>query len=261
MKLSDRVRSVLMTQDIPKTFNELKSTLTKHFKSTKTASSLHSEIRNIKQRGNVSSFREKINALISELTIVQFSDLEDNSNEIARSTIRMLNEKLALETFQEGLQENIRTAVIAAQPKSLAQAFEIASTQERLLQATNTLKIFHINDRNRRSNNNYNYNNNRYNNQRRQDFNRNDRNYNNNYNNNNNSRNFNNYNRNSNNTNSRYNTNNAYNRNNRNTYNNNNHTNQRNNNPNVRTIHRQGNEEALETQNESPEGENYRFTQ
>lgn len=258
MKLNDRVRSILMTQDIPNTYDELRATLSKYFKSRKTTSSLHSEIRNIKQRGNVSGFREKLDALISELTVVQFNDLEDSSNEVARSTIRMLNEKLALETFQEGLQENIRTTVIAAQPKSLVQAFEIASTQERLLQATNSLNILHINNRGRHNYNNYNRNN-----QRRQNFNTNNhrtnRKHNNNYNNNNNDRNFNTFNRYRNNNNSRYYTNNAYNRNNRNT--NNNHINQRNNHSNIRMIHQQGNEETPEIRNDSPQRENYRSTQ
>lgn len=286
MKLNDRVRDILTIEQTPTTLSELRTSLTKNFKSTRTASSIYFELKNTKQKGNVLNYKEKITSLIADLTLAQISELGHNTNEIPRATIKQMNEKLALEIFQEGLYENIRIAVIAAQPKTLSQAYDIAITQERSLHLSDTFKTLQINRNNKnniefrnnkysrqnnfygqhsRNNNNYNDNNNRYNIQERQDFNtnrnRNNRNHNNNYNNNNNSRNFNNYNRNRTNTNSRYNTNNAYNRNNRNNYNNNNHTIQRNNHPNVRTIHRQGNGETLEIQNESLEGENYRFTQ
>lgn len=70
----------------------------------------------------MSGFREKLNILTSEITLKQFNALEY-------------------------LQENIRTAVIGAQPKTLAQAFEIASAQE--------INVFHIDNRERRNYNNY----------------------------------------------------------------------------------------------------------
>lgn len=269
IKLVDRVRDILIIENTPETFEELKTVLTKHFKSTRTASSIHFDLKNTKQKGNVLNYKERINTLIADLTLVQISELEDSSNQVARSTIKTMNEKLALEIFQEGLYKDIRTAVIAAQPKTLAQAYDIASTQERSLQLSDTFTTLQINNNKRNYYNNTNRNNSGFRNNR----NRNllnpqmDRNFNINRNN----RNYNNINRNFNNNNRNHNRNNNNNRhynnynNNYNSYNNNNTSNRGNrynNNTrgrsysNVHAVQQQGNVQTLETHYESPNREN-----
>lgn len=148
MKLEDRVRDVLMTENEPTTYEELKTSLSKNFKFLKTAGSIHAEIRGLRQTGKVLGYKEKLTALVAELTLVQISDLGENVSNIARSTIKSMNENLALQIFQEGLYDNIRIAVIAAQPKTLAQAYEIACTQERIVSQTDTAKVFHTHGHN-----------------------------------------------------------------------------------------------------------------
>lgn len=274
IKLVDKVRDILIIQNTPETFEELKTVLAKQFKSTRNSSSIHYELRNTRQKGNVLNYKERISTLIADLTLVQISELEDSSNQVARSTIKAMNEKLALEIFQEGLYKDIRTAVIAAQPKTLAQAFDIASTQERSLQLSDTFTTLQINNNRRNYYNNTDRNNSGFRNNRNTNYpnsqidrnfnnNRNNRNYNNNnrtYNYSN--RNYNSSNRNHNSNNRNYNNNRQYNNNNNyNSYNNNRDNRYNNNtrgigNSNVHTIQQQGNVQTLETHYESPNREN-----
>lgn len=259
MKLNDKVRSLLLTQKLPTTFSELKTSLATNFKHTKTASCLHTELRKMKQKGSVALYRENINSLITELTIIQIKDLGENPNEIAIETIKNMNEKLALETFQEGLNENIRIAVIAAQPKTLTDAYDIAITQERILNTTDALKIFHISNRRQTHFNNHNrkkYTYNTYSNQGNQNFNRQNKNFSYTNHNNHNNNNFNIRNRNFTPTNNSFT---GHNRNSSqhntfNRFNRNFNTNQRN--SNIHTIQQQGNDHTLEFQNDTPRREN-----
>ena len=106
MKFSDRVKNILLIQNIPKTFDKLQQALVTNFKSTKTGNSILLEIRNKRQKRNVLSFREKLNTLISELIVIQFSSLEDSSNEVSCSTTRKLNEDLTLKAKPRTISNN-----------------------------------------------------------------------------------------------------------------------------------------------------------
>lgn len=60
IKLVDRVRDILIIENTPKTYEELKTVLPKHFNSKRTTSSIHFELKNTKLKGNLLKYKERI---------------------------------------------------------------------------------------------------------------------------------------------------------------------------------------------------------
>ena len=211
-KLSEKVRCKLITIKTPKTFQELKHTFGQIFQNKKNAINLQTELMTIAQgRLVMEAYVEKIEKIFYELCTIQSIDQDD----VVKTTIVNINDQLALNAFKRGLNEPTRSTFIAARPKILSEAVNIALECNLNEKSANVYNI-----KNNYSNNNNNYNrrrnghNNNYNNKNRPNNNNNNGNRNNsNY--------YNNGNRSNNNSNSNGNRNNGYNGN-RNNYNKNN---------------------------------------
>jgi Retrotransposon gag protein len=146
-KFSSKAQNKIGSTTDISTFNELKLTLLKTFKSPKNSLMIHSELVRTKQNGqSLGQYIEKIETLIAELNSLQINELGVGSKDV----IMKLNDQIALNTFKQGLNDRIRPTIFAAQPKTFNDAKSLASEVET---PQDTSTILHFNSRNYRQNN------------------------------------------------------------------------------------------------------------
>lgn len=260
VKLSPNVRTTIGYTNNITDFNQLRNKLTESYKNKITTAQIHTRLANITQRNlPTTSYKDKILNLITELNNLQINELGTNATTDQKSVVNQMNDNYALTIFKNGLNENLKSTIFAAQPKTFTEATNLALEYENT-EHSSPRSIMNVN---RNSNQRRFVQRNNFNNQRWNNGNRNNSNYN-----------RNNYNRNqfpNNNNNLRQNINNGYRNNNNNRNNNDNsrwynnrypphqnhgsnsNRNNRYNNRQVRVIHDQGNENGPED-TELPEG-------
>lgn len=255
-KLTSNVRTAIGSYIKPESFEALKELLEKRYKTTKTIPELQNKLSTLFQgKMPVNLFKDKILYIIDNLNKLGIEELGNTASTAEKNIIIKLNNKLALDTFKKGLNEDFKSTIYASRPSTMQEASELAIELENENKATNNA-ILHIRkEKPRRQSQNYNrnnntftnYNNNRpYNNQtsNRNNYTR----YNNYHNGNNNSPRNTNFSRNNNFNNNRH-TNfshNRFNNNQRRNFNNNHDYTNRNNNRYVHTIQSSGNEAGPE---------------
>ena len=151
---------MLISERIPNSLVTLKNTFRKVFSPKKSLSSvLHADL--AKQTQNNSSgtqFANKIELLVASLNELQIAELGCQN----REAVLKMNDQVSLSTFKNGLNEPHRTTLLAARPKSLNEAIQVASE---VIPQQNSIQHFNKNKRlsNNRAQRNYanTYNNNR----------------------------------------------------------------------------------------------------
>jgi hypothetical protein len=161
-RFSNKIQNKLGTSTTPTTFIQFKELLQKTFKSPNNALTIQADLVKSRQNGqSLMKYIEHIESLIAELNSIHISELGDDS----KSIVTQMNDKIALNTFKQGLNDNLKTTIYAAQPKTFSEAkalaIEVATPQEQS-------SVFHYNS-------NYNsnkrrYPNNRYNNRNQNNF-------------------------------------------------------------------------------------------
>lgn len=164
-RLTQKARNKLATTSAPKTFAELKQKLQGVFKTSDTPQRIHTQLSHIKQHNlRVKDYADKILALVENLNNLQITELGESNREI----IKQLNDGIALNTFQNGLKEPLKTTILAARCKTLTEAISLAEQTEkpiddesRIFQFTNTKRTtwnYRAHPKNK-----INYNNNKFN--------------------------------------------------------------------------------------------------
>lgn len=137
-RLSPKAKNRLSTTKAPTTLTELQTVLKSIFKTSNTTQTLYSKLSHFKQNNmGVKAYSEQILNIINELNDLQIQELGEESTD----TITKLNDKLALNTFQNGLNESLKPTIFAAQCKKFAEATALASQVEKPLET----KIFSYN--------------------------------------------------------------------------------------------------------------------
>lgn len=123
-KLTDNVKNKLLTVQKPETVQDFKQVLSSIFKTNDSVASLHSSIVNLQQgNSSIQTFSSKIESVIAKLNQIQISDQGESSRQI----IVNVNDQLALSAFKNGLNQPYKSIVMAARPKSMNEAVQIAS--------------------------------------------------------------------------------------------------------------------------------------
>lgn len=153
-KLTSNVRTAIGTYTKPENFETLKKLLSNRYKSTKTIPELQSKLSTVYQgKLSVNSYREKIVDIIDNLNKLEIEELGNEVTEAEKNVIVRLNNKLALESFKKGINDNLKTTIFAARPKSIQEAVELALELENEQKSSNNT-IMRIQRQQR--NNNYN---------------------------------------------------------------------------------------------------------
>lgn len=190
-KLAEKVKNRLLNTAKPEKFIELKKLLNENYLPKRTAISVQTELNKEKQNGkSLENFITRIEDLVSNLNAIQLSENNNENKEI----LCTLNEKVALNVFKNGLNESIKTTILAARPKTFLDACKLAREINMNERSEYENKIFNYNKggnnnknnhntfyRGNNSNNDKNRNPNRYNNYNKykQNPNKNPKNYNN----------------------------------------------------------------------------------
>ena len=153
IKLSSTVKTAISTV-VCNSYESLVTTLTNRYKSKKTLIQIQNKLCNFQQRSDsVKVFSDKILKLIDELNELQIKELHLNT-EVDIGRIKQLNDMYALNVFKQGLNETLVNTVFAAQPKTFAEAINIAEDMES--QVKNQVMFFRQNPHNQNMGNNYN---------------------------------------------------------------------------------------------------------
>lgn len=158
VKLKDTVRNKLATKDTPSTYANLEKILKEACQPKNTTENILAKMTSMKQRNlTVEQFSEKITDLACELnrlTITEFG--EEN-----KTIIEKMHDKTALNSFRNGLNENLKIPIMAARLKTFGEAVNLASQIE--VPQQHEHKILHYNKpmyhppMNSRYNNKYRY--------------------------------------------------------------------------------------------------------
>lgn len=126
-KLTSEVRTAIGNYEQPPNFESLIKSLRERYRSRETIPELQGKLNNLYQgRSSINSYRDKITLLIDNLNKLGIQDIGTESSEAERNIIKRLNNKLALDTFKKGLNENLKQTVYAARPNNLQEAFDLA---------------------------------------------------------------------------------------------------------------------------------------
>lgn len=158
IKLKGKAKNLLSST--PKSFTELQKIVTDRFKPKLTLTNIHADLNTAKQ-GNksVSTYASEIESLITEMSKINITSV----GEAARDTILKLNDKQALNFFKNGLNNNLKTVVMASRADSFTTAVEVALEAEASQPPqTNVFSVRRGNSRNaprnfRSNHNNYSY--------------------------------------------------------------------------------------------------------
>lgn len=139
-RLAEKVKNKLSITQAPTDLVTLKKTLQDIFKSGKTPLKIQSELAKVSQ-GNrpVKDFADQIEDLVSQLNSMQIAE----QGETHRGIIAKLNDQIGLNSFKNGLHENLKTTVFASNPKTLQEAVNTANEAESL----GTARVFNYNSR------------------------------------------------------------------------------------------------------------------
>lgn len=165
-KLTEKVRNRLIGFAKPQNIAALKKNLQDAYKPRLNLLTIQNDIARVSQNNqSVNGFAARIESLIANLNDLQISEQGESMKEI----IIKLNDQVGLNAFKRGLRESIKNVVLAARPKSFAEAIQIANEVEGATQtdSNNVMYFKKTNDKNRYSkSNNYktNYSNNNYSN-------------------------------------------------------------------------------------------------
>lgn len=144
-KLTSNVRTAIGSYKKPDNLDTLIDLLRQRYKNTKTIPELQSRLNCIYQgKISVNTYKEKINTITDNLNRLGIEELGNAATEAEKNVIIRLNQKLALDAFKRGINENIKTAIFAARPKTIQEAVELALELENEHKLTNNNKIMQI---------------------------------------------------------------------------------------------------------------------
>lgn len=122
-KLTDPVRTKLSIYPNPNNFANLKENFSKIIRSSRTALSIQNELSRVKQNNStLLEFSSKIETLIAELNSIQIRQ----SGEEHRDIIAKINDEIGLNAFKSGLNDKLRSTVLAGRPTALNDAINLA---------------------------------------------------------------------------------------------------------------------------------------
>lgn len=126
-KFTEKVRNRLIAFDTPEDIASLKKNLQAAYKPKINSLTVYNDIARASQKNQtVNGFASKIESLIANLNDIQISEQGTEKKDI----IIKLNDQIGLNAFERGLRESIKSVVLAARPKSFAEAIQIASEAE-----------------------------------------------------------------------------------------------------------------------------------
>lgn len=130
----------IYTTCVGKGYEEYRKALKKEIHGGRTADSLEREIDHLKQANlNVNEFANKISNLVSE--IIKIIKMSEDSQEVKEYRIKIL-ENRATRIFKEGLNEPLRTRVVASTVnENLQRTIEIAIQEEPFVKMNETFKV------------------------------------------------------------------------------------------------------------------------
>lgn len=153
LKIDANSKIRINNNTVPKTYEELKQILVKCYPNKDTIQTLHSELSRVNQNGlTLEAYTNKIENIIQKLNKLNKSTMVDGDTK----TIENLNEQLALSTFKEGLNEPIKSFVVAARGTTFSDAVKLAKDME-AASKTSSSKNVNVIKNDSRNYNNYNY--------------------------------------------------------------------------------------------------------
>jgi len=163
-RLTPKTKTRLAAKAKPNNLAELKNNIQSTFKLTKTTHEIQGQISNLKQNNkSVKDYVDKLSLLIADLNTLQITEIGADN----RETICKLNDKLALTIFQNGIKNELKPTIFAAQCKTFSEAATLAEQIENPINGEQKILHFSTYNKNKfkNSNNRYTYgtNNNRNN--------------------------------------------------------------------------------------------------
>lgn len=161
VKLSNKIKTHLGVLEPITTFEILKTELSKIYKSPMTIPDIYSKLNSFTQRNqNVTSYSDTILSLTAELSSLRISELEGTITTERRNDVITNDQKYALTIFKNNLNDIFRQPICVAQPKTLADAINLAKELERSTPSQGQVMFY---NRGRYNNNRGHYNNSKQN--------------------------------------------------------------------------------------------------
>lgn len=147
-KLTAQVRNIIGRSVIPVTFTDLRKLLIESYPNPRTLQQVLAELGTIRQgRIDISTFREKIALLTSQLSTFEIASITNPTQDV-KSAICKMSENMALNVFMKGVNAEYKSMLIASNPKTFREAAEKCLIMERESHTTdnNIYRVWRRND-------------------------------------------------------------------------------------------------------------------